>query len=117
MYTIAPNHPTNGTWEENKGKWAEKLLNIAERFVPGLREHEQLRVVLTPEDFRQRRYLGRHAFGGCVPHVKIPPPPHETPVSGLWFVGAQSEVYGGVAGAMTGSKRLVERILFKTEES
>ena len=58
--------------------------------------------------------LEQHAFGGCVPHVKIAPPPHETPVPGLWFVGAQSEVYGGVAGAMTGSKRVVERILDAT---
>jgi phytoene dehydrogenase-like protein len=111
VYTIAPNHPTNGTWEENKDRWAEKLLDIVERFVPGLREHEQVRVVLTPEDFRQRTHLEHHAFGGCVPHVKISPPPHETPVPGLWFVGAQSEVYGGVAGAMTGTKRVVERIL------
>jgi phytoene dehydrogenase-like protein len=116
LYTIAPNHPTGGTWQENKDEWAEKLLDIAERFVPGLREHEQVRVVLTPEDFRQRTHLARHAFGGCVPHVKIPPPPHETPVPGLWFVGAQSEVYGGVAGAMTGSKRVVERILDATRK-
>jgi phytoene dehydrogenase-like protein len=117
VYTIAPNHPTNGTWEENKDKWTEKLLDNAERFVPGLREHEQVRVVLTPEDFRRRTHLGHHAFGGCVPHVRIPPPPHETPVPGLWFVGAQSEVYGGVAGAMTGTRRVVDRILGATDEA
>jgi phytoene dehydrogenase-like protein len=116
VYTIAPNHPTNGTWEQNKDKWAEKLLDLAECFVPGLREHEQVRVVLTPEDFRQRTHLEHHAFGGCVPHVKIPPPPHETPVPGLWLVGAQSEVYGGVAGAMTGTRRVVDRILGATDE-
>ena len=114
VYTIAPNHPTNGAWEENKEKWAEKLLDIVERFVPGLREHEQARVVLTPEDFRRRTHLEHHAFGGCVPHLKIPPPPHETPVSGLWLVGAQSEAYGGVTGAMTGAKRVVEWILGAT---
>jgi phytoene dehydrogenase-like protein len=116
VYTIAPNHPTNGSWEDDKDKWAEKLLDIAERFIPGLREHEQLRVVLTPEDFRRRAHLARHAFGGCVPHVKVSPPPHETPVRGLWLVGAQSEVYGGVAGAMTGTRRVVERILGATGE-
>ncbi|MBW1687788.1 MAG: hypothetical protein JRS35_22350, partial [Deltaproteobacteria bacterium] len=43
----------NGTWQANKDKWAEKLLDIAERFVPGLREHETVRVVLPPADFRQ----------------------------------------------------------------
>jgi len=74
-------------------------------------------VVLTPEDFRQRTHLEHHAFGGCVPHVKIRAPPHEAPVTGLWLVGAQSEVYGGVAGAMTGSKRVVERILGTTRKA
>jgi phytoene dehydrogenase-like protein len=117
VYTIAPNHPTNGTWEESKEKWAEKLLDIAKRFVPGLREHERVRVVLTPEDFRQRTHLARHGFGGCVPHVKIPPPPHETPIAGLWLVGAQSEAFGGVAGAMTGTKRVVKRILGATRNA
>jgi phytoene dehydrogenase-like protein len=81
----------------------------------GLLSSLLVRVVLTPEDFRQRTHLQQHAFGGCVPPVKIPPP-HETPVPGLWFVGAQSEVYGGVAGAMTGSKRVVERILDATRK-
>jgi phytoene dehydrogenase-like protein len=85
--------------------------------VPGLREHEQVRVVLTPEDLRRRTHLARHAFGGCVPHVKIPPPPHETPVPGLWLAGSQSEAYGGVAGAMTGAKRVVERILSATRKA
>jgi phytoene dehydrogenase-like protein len=110
IYTIAPNNPVNGTWENNKNDWAEKLLDIAEEFIPGLREHEQTRIVLTPEDFRERTYLDYHAFGGTVPHLEVPPPPHKTPIEGLWFVGAQSENFGGVTGAMTGALETVNQI-------
>jgi phytoene desaturase len=111
IYTIAPNNPSNGSWQENKEIWAEKLLDIAERFIPGLRENEQTRVILTPLDFQKRTHLQNHAFGGTVPHLKIPPPPHKTPISNLWFIGAQSETYGGVTGAMTGADNVVKMIL------
>jgi len=110
IYTIAPNNPTNGTWEKNKVEWTEKLLDIAEKHIPGLRDHEKTRIVLTPEDFKKRTHLKHHAFGGTVPHLKIPPPPHKTPIKGLWFVGSQSETYGGVVGAMTGVENVVNMI-------
>ncbi|MBN2156682.1 MAG: NAD(P)/FAD-dependent oxidoreductase [Candidatus Lokiarchaeota archaeon] len=111
IYTIAPNNPINGSWENDKDRWAEKLLDLAEQFIPRLREHEQIRVVLTPFDFQKRTYLKLHAFGGTVPHLKIPPPPHKTPISNLWFIGSQSETYGGVTGAMTGAENVVKMIL------
>jgi len=116
IYTIAPNNPINGTWKADKDKWAEKLLDIAEEFIPDLREHEQIRIVLTPEDFKKRTFLNYHAFGGTVPHLKVPPPPHETPIKCLWFVGAQSENFGGVTGAMTGAEETVTRILKESSE-
>ena len=115
VYTIAPNNPINGSWEENKENWADKLLDLAEQFVPGLREHTQVKIILTPEDFRKRTYLKCHAFGGTVPHVKIPPPPHKTPINGLWFIGAQSETYGGVVGALTGAENTVNMLLKESD--
>jgi len=111
VYTIAPNNPTNGSWNNNKEQWADQLLSLAERFVPGLREHTKIKIILTPEDFRKRTNLKHHAFGGTVPHVKVPPPPHRTPIKGLWFIGAQSETYGGVVGAMTGAENVINIIL------
>lgn len=116
VYTIAPNFPVNGDWKKDKEIWAEKLLDIAEKFIPGLREHEKIRVILTPEDFRKRTYLQKHAFGGTVPHLKFPPPSHRTPIEGLWFVGAQSQTYGGVTGALTGSENVVDMILKEDKE-
>ncbi len=110
IYTIAPNEPVNGDWDEKKEEWAEKLLDIAEEHLTGLREHEKTRLILTPNDFKKRTYLAHHAFGGTVPHLKIPPPQHETPIKGLWFIGAQSETYGGVTGVMIGAENVVNRI-------
>jgi phytoene dehydrogenase-like protein len=111
VYTIAPNNPTNGTWADDREAWAEKLLEIAEKHVPGLRAHTVTRVILTPEEFRRRSYLAHHAFGGCPPRLDKTPPKHKTPIQGLWFVGAQSESYGGVTGAMTGAAKVVEMML------
>ena len=117
IYTIAPNEPINGTWSDNKEEWAEKLLEIAEKFLPDLRKHEKTKIILTPNDFKKRTYLTHHAFGGPVPHLKIPPPKHETPIEGLWFVGAQSETFGGVTGVMIGAQNVVNRILKTTSST
>jgi phytoene dehydrogenase-like protein len=108
VYTIAPNNPTNGTWMDDRESWAQKLLDLAEQQVPGLREHLVTKVILTPEEFRQRSHLANHAFGGCPPRLDQTPPKHKTPIEGLWFVGAQSEAYGGVTGAMTGADKVVK---------
>ncbi len=111
VYTIAPNIPTNGSWKENKDEWAEKLLDLAEKFIPGLREHAKTKIILTPEDFKKRTHLKQHAFGGTVPHLKVPPPQHKTPIKGLWFIGAQSENFGGVVTGMVGAENTVKMIL------
>ena len=111
VYTIAPNNPTNGSWKENKDGWAEKLLDLAEKFIPGLREHAKIKIILTPEDFKNRTHLKHHAFGGTVPHLKVPPPQHKTPIKGLWFIGAQSEIFGGVVSAMVGAENAVKMLM------
>lgn len=111
IYTIAPSCLNKGTWEERKDEFAEKLLDIAERKIPGLREHETLRIVTTPDDFMDRTYLHHHAFGGAVPTVGKAPPPHESPIKGLWFVGAQSASGGGVVNAMIGATETFRKVV------
>jgi phytoene dehydrogenase-like protein len=111
VYTIAPNNPINGSWNENKDEWAEKLLDLTEKFIPGLREHAKIKIILTPEDFKNRTHLKHHAFGGTVPHLKIPPPQHKTPIKGLWLIGAQSEIFGGVVSAMVGAENAVKMLM------
>jgi len=107
IYTVAPDTLANGSWAERKEAFGDRLIAYAERYLPGLGEHTVTRVLYTPEDFRRRSGLAIHAFGGCPPRVDRTPPGHRTPIRGLWFVGAQSEVYGGVTGAMTGARRVV----------
>jgi phytoene dehydrogenase-like protein len=108
LYTVAPDTLASGTWAERGEELGDRLICYAERYLPGLAEHTVTKVLYTPEDFRRRSGLAAHAFGGCPPRVDRTPPRHRTPIRGLWFVGAQSEVYGGVTGAMTGSRRAVD---------
>jgi len=111
VYTIAPNNPVNGDWEKNKEEWADHLLGLAEKHFPDLRKHIETKVILTPKDFQNRTHLDFHSFGGCTPNIHVSPPNHKTPIENLWFVGAQSNSFGGVTGAMTGADRVVIEIL------
>ena len=111
VYTIAPNFPTNGSWSADKERWADTLIEHAEKFIPGLRKHTKTRVIITPEDFRLRTHLKRHAFGGCTPRIGYAPPTHRTPIEGLWLVGAQSENFGGVAPNIIGANETIKQVL------
>ncbi len=111
VYTIAPNHLPEGTWTERRDEMADKLLAEAEKIMPGLRERAQVRVVLTPYDFRVRTNQEHHSFGGSAPVMGHAGAPHRTPIRGLWFVGAQSEGSGGVANVITGTSKAVKMIL------
>jgi phytoene dehydrogenase-like protein len=111
VYTIAPDRLREGSWTERREELADKLLAEAERIVPGLRQHAQVRVILTPDDFRARTHLAQHSFGGCAPVLGKDGAPHRTPIQGLWFIGAQSESKGGVANVIAGARKVVRLIL------
>ena len=96
IYTICPDKLAGGDWERDKDKYAEKLLEYTEKYLPGLREHVATRVVVTPADFRRMTGVGHHAFGGIAPLMGAWKVAHQTPVEGLWFIGAQSESGGGM---------------------
>jgi all-trans-retinol 13,14-reductase len=110
VYTIAPNRLQEGTWAGQGDEMADKLLVEAERIVPGLRERAQLRVTLTPDDFRVRTHQEHHSFGGCAPVMGKEGAPHRTPIQGLWFIGSQSESRGGVAGVMAGARKAIQMV-------
>jgi prolycopene isomerase len=111
IYTIAPNWLAEGTWASRKEELADKLVAEAEVHIPGLRERTLTRLILTPEEFRQRTHQTHHSFGGIPPVIGNKPPAHKTPVAGLWFIGAQSESGGGVLNVMTGAQKVAQRIL------
>jgi len=107
VYTIAPNRLSDGTWEDRREEMADKLLALAEEVIPGLRAHAQVKIILTPDDFKRITHLKHHAFGGCAPVMGTKGAPHRTPVKGLWFVGAQSESGAGINNVMEGAWRAV----------
>ena len=86
------------------------MVALAERHIPGLRQHTKTRLILTPEDFRLRTHLKHHSFGGVPPIIGNKPPAHKTPIRGLWFIGAQSESGGGVVNVMTGAQKTARQI-------
>ena len=111
IYTISPDRLAEGDWEENKEAFADRLVTYAEKFIPGLKDHTQVRAILTPEDFRLRTHLNHHAFGGLAPVLGAARIPHQTPIHGLWFVGAQSESGGGVNSVIPGAYKTARRII------
>jgi phytoene dehydrogenase-like protein len=111
IYTIAPDTLAEGTWSAQKESLADKLVAEAEAHIPGLRQHTLTRMILTPEDYRQRTAQKHHSFGGIPPVIGNKPPAHKTPIENLWFIGAQSESAGGVLNVMTGAQKVAKRIL------
>jgi all-trans-retinol 13,14-reductase len=111
IYTVAPDTLAEGTWSERKEELADKLVAEAEEHIPNLREHTETRLVLTPEDFRQRTHQKHHSFGGVPPVIGNSPPAHKTPIENLWFIGAQSESAGGVLNVMVGAQKVAKRII------
>ncbi len=111
IYTICPDQLKEGSWKDRRLDLADKLVEYAEQHIPGLRQHIQVRVILTPEDFRSRTFTEHHAFAGLAPFQNARRIPHKTPVEGLWFVGAQSESGGGVNAVMLGAYKTAQRII------
>jgi prolycopene isomerase len=110
VYTICPDSLREGSWEERKEEYADKLIDCAAERMPGLRDQVHVCEVLTPDDWRARTHLDHHAFGGIKPVLGAWRAPHRSPVEGLWFVGAQSESGGGVGNVMPGSFKTARQI-------
>jgi all-trans-retinol 13,14-reductase len=110
VYTIAPNDMSGVAWEDKKEEMADKLLDLAEKIIPGLREHSKVKIILAPDDWKRISHLKHHAFGGCAPVMGTKGAPHRTPVKGLYFVGAQSESGAGINNVLEGTWRAVRMI-------
>lgn len=111
IYTIAPYILSKGDWASRREELADKLLIEAEKIIPGLRDHTKAKIIMTPLDFKSRIFVERHSFGGLAPIMNQQNPPHHTPIQGLWYVGAQSESGGGVAGVVAGTRKGILKLL------
>ena len=110
IYTVAPNKPTSGSWKENREAFADKLIGLAEKHIPGLEKHIATKVIITPEEFRKKAYVQHHSFGGAAPVMGSKSIPHRTPFRNLWFIGSQSESGAGVNNVMHGVWKAVRQM-------
>ncbi len=117
LYTVAPNRVSGYEWADQKEIMAEKLLDLAEEKIPGLKDHIVEMEILTPEDFRKITLQQHHSFGGCAPVMNKKTVPHRTPIEGLWFIGAQSESGAGVNNAVEGTWRVSKMIINHNKNS
>ena len=62
-----------------------------------------------PADWRRRTHPKHQAFGGIRSVLGAWRVPHQTPMAGLWFVGAQSESDGGVNNVMPAAFKIAVR--------
>ena len=109
IYTVAPDTLKEGDWESKKDEYAEKLIRLAERQLPGLSEHITTMKIMTARDYSEYTHMKKSSFGGVVPIWNQKNPPHKTPVEGLWFVGQQSENAGGLGAVIGGAKSAYEK--------
>jgi len=111
VYTIAPNAIPGG-WAASRERMTEALLAEAERRLPGLTRAAEIRVTLTPEDWRAMVHQrAHHSFGGYCPMKDRTGGPHRTSVAGLWFVGSQSEAGPGVWTQIITTRNVCREIL------
>ena len=111
VYTISPDKLSTGSWKENKEALADKLLAEAQNIIPGIKDNALFKIIMTPEDFRNRIRVDRHSFGGTAPILGQNNPSHRSPIKGLWYVGAYSEDGGGFTGAVKGAWKTAKMIL------
>lgn len=109
IYTVAPDTLAEGDWESKKGEYAEKLIKLAEKQLPGLSEHIETMKIMTARDYAEYTHMKKSSFGGVVPIKGQQNPTHKTPVEGLWFVGQQSENAGGLGNVIQGAKSAYEK--------
>ena len=109
IYTVAPDTLKEGDWESKKQEYAEKLIKLAERQLPGLSKHIETMKIMTARDYSEFTHMKKSSFGGVVPIWNQKNPTHKTPVDNLWFVGQQSENAGGLGNVIMGAKSAYEK--------
>jgi len=110
IYTVAPDTLKDGDWESKKEYYADRLIRLAEKYIPHLSEHITERQIMTAANFRLLTHHDHHSFGGLAPHMAKKAPPHVTSIDHLYFIGAQSEAGGGVHTQIRSMHKLAKSI-------
>ncbi|HTN52396.1 MAG TPA: NAD(P)/FAD-dependent oxidoreductase [Anaeromyxobacter sp.] len=103
-YRLAPGL---GTWDDQKEPFADRCVDLVERYAPGFKASILHREVLSPLDLERRFGLtGGNIFQGAMTPSQLfflrPLPGHagyRTPIRNLYLCGAATHPGGGVMGA------------------
>ncbi len=102
-----PGELSGTTWDQEKDKWTDHVVDILCRYAPNLRDHILDRYTITPKDLENQWFLtGGNIFHTAMfdPHMLDQRPVPElaryrAPIAGLYLCGAGMHPGGGVMGA------------------
>ena len=103
----APYHRKKGAWEKNRDNLGDRVVELLEEHLPGLRRLVLAREVLTPADLETRFGLtDGHIYHGEMTlnqQLVLRPAPgwsqYRTPIAGLYLCGSGAHPGGGITGA------------------
>jgi len=103
LYQIDPSYLKGTTWEEQKERRAEDLIDVLEEHVPGIRRHIVDRYVMCPSDLETYFCLPPGGGGMVGPNLTIDQMysmrvPYRSPIKNLYQTGASVHPMGGVLG-------------------
>jgi phytoene dehydrogenase-like protein len=103
LFTLAP-YETPKFWEKYKNPIEEKMMLLAEKVIPNLREYIGIEIIGTPLTFERytSNYSGAaYGWASTPEQVKISLMPQKTSVVGLFLVGHWCTLGGGQGGVST----------------
>jgi phytoene dehydrogenase-like protein len=103
----APYHLRDGSWEQAQAPLGEAVIDVLERFAPGLRKQILHCQVISPAEWEREYSLTEgsiyHGQMSLDQMLVLRPVPgwsrYETPIRGLYLCGAGTHPGGGVTGA------------------
>ena len=103
----APYHRKQGDWEQDRETFGDRVVDLLDARLPGLRALVHAREVLTPADLERRFGLtDGHIYHGEMTlnqQLVLRPAPgwsqYRTPIAGLYLCGSGAHPGGGITGA------------------
>lgn len=102
------------SWRQAKSAYMQTLLAMAERYIPGLRDH--ILLVEGGSPATMQRYTGNHqgaAYGWEVTPDQIGPAriPNRSPIRGLYFAGHWASPGSGIYGVTVSGVQAARKVL------
>ena len=114
MLTTLLSYDCVDSWQESKPVFVQKMLDLAARYIPGLKDHLLLVDAGSPATM-QRYTLNSHgaAYGwdASPEQVGANRIGNRAPIAGLYFAGHWSSPGGGVYGACVSGMQAAQEIL------